>query len=658
MNKAKLTVVIIVINIITCINVYGMNATNGIPQDVMKVIQFSNSNKEELLKVLDYFKDNKEKYEAACFLIRNMVDKYYYDGYNIQDFYYKTSLFIKNTPDINNKICQKFYDTILGSYGNILDGSIKKYDIDNIKADSLITDINLAFESWKSSWCHDISFNLFCNFVLPYRIGEEPLSNWRQKYISQYGKYPCNLQRMQDNRYHKFGIYADLNENIPLSLYIPKNSIVDFPLDMLPYIFMGNCESIAYFTIAQLRALGIPATLDYVPQWGNRSMGHSWGVMFLNDSTTIPFGRGEPLGIHFNARPERRLPKVLRKTYAINKELTEIASEKQEYVPEILKKYNIADVTSTYTSTSDVEIVLYDNPAVRSRRWVFLTVFDNEDWAPVWFGVIREGKAYFSKMGRGIVYLPVIYDKSGQYISAGDPFILSDEGAVKPIAPNMRQHQPAVLKRKYSYTPRVDTAHKQIIGGSFALSNERNFSDSLFVGTIQDYGINAYCSLPVNDEREYKYVKYHSSPENMSQTAELLFYDKEGKPINIVNTYSLKNDTKGQEMMMFDEDVLTSCNMSRITGKWIVAEFEKETPLSEIRVIPSTDGNFIEKGDEYELYIWEKDGWTLILSKTADDYGHLEANYIPEGGLYLLHDATKGIEERIFTIVNEEQIWW
>ena len=27
-------------------------------------------------------------------------------------------------------------------------------------------------------------------------------------------------------------------------------------------------------TVAQLRAFGIPVTIDYVPQWGNRSMGH------------------------------------------------------------------------------------------------------------------------------------------------------------------------------------------------------------------------------------------------------------------------------------------------------------------------------------------------------------------------------------------------
>jgi len=31
---------------------------------------------------------------------------------------------------------------------------------------------------------------------------------------------------------------------------------------------------------------------------------------------------------------------------------------------------------------------------------------------------------------------------------------------------------------------------------------------------------------------------------------------------------------------------------------------------------------------------------------------------MPSGGLYLLHDKTKGWEERIFTYEDGEQVWW
>lgn len=67
---------------------------------------------------------------------------------------------------------------------------------------------------------------------------------------------------------------------------------------------------------AQLRAFGIPSTVDFVPQWGNRSMGHSWAVMFISDDYTLPFGINETLGTHFMERSELTMPKVYRKTLA------------------------------------------------------------------------------------------------------------------------------------------------------------------------------------------------------------------------------------------------------------------------------------------------------------------------------------------------------
>ena len=52
----------------------------------------------------------------------------------------------------------------------------------------------------------------------------------------------------------------------------------EFSLTDLIKVKVGNCESYSTRGVAQLRAFGIPATIDFVPQWGNRSMGHSWGV--------------------------------------------------------------------------------------------------------------------------------------------------------------------------------------------------------------------------------------------------------------------------------------------------------------------------------------------------------------------------------------------
>ena len=57
----------------------------------------------------------------------------------------------------------------------------KVYDCHAIKAEYLIENIDLAFAAWqKRPWRHSLSFDEFCEWILPYRIGDEPLENWRK----------------------------------------------------------------------------------------------------------------------------------------------------------------------------------------------------------------------------------------------------------------------------------------------------------------------------------------------------------------------------------------------------------------------------------------------------------------------------------------------
>ena len=57
----------------------------------------------------------------------------------------------------------------------------KVYDCHVIKAEYLIENIDLAFAAWqKRPWRHSLSFDEFCEWILPYRIGDEPLENWRK----------------------------------------------------------------------------------------------------------------------------------------------------------------------------------------------------------------------------------------------------------------------------------------------------------------------------------------------------------------------------------------------------------------------------------------------------------------------------------------------
>ena len=60
-------------------------------------------------------------------------------------------------------------------------------DLHAIRADFLIENIDLAFEVWKKyHWCSRLTEQEFCRLILPYRIKNEPLEDWRNFYYHKY----------------------------------------------------------------------------------------------------------------------------------------------------------------------------------------------------------------------------------------------------------------------------------------------------------------------------------------------------------------------------------------------------------------------------------------------------------------------------------------
>ncbi len=649
---------IIIVFLVYTIPVFSCPSDNDNQERIDRALKRAGSNAKNLQRVLDHFKDNELKYKAACFLIENMDGKFCQVSPVINHYITEVDSFMSVTPNLNTRDYRAFYEDVQLRHKNFMHKAEPQYDIETVTANYLISNIESAFESWNNPWAKDVSFDLFCKYVLPYRIGEEPISNWRDRFKSMY-EYPTEqLYGCQDNRFYKLGIYSELRKKLPISIYTPKYPRPDIPLDMLPEMHVGNCKDAACFSTAQLRSLGIPATIDFVPQWANRSMGHSWSVIFINDNTAIPLGAGEEAGAHFNNASEKKIAKVFRNSYQGNEDLAEISSEKEESVPELFKQTGFIDVTSEYVKTSDVVIGLNEDSEVLSRKWIFLAVFDNQDWIPVWFAKNEDGNATFSKLGRGVAYLPFIYGSNGDFIGASNPFIITDDGHIQELSTNATRLTKAVLFRKYPESKSTRSNKHEIIGGSFLASNDISFKDSILIGKITDIGDKSFSTLPVRTNKEYRYLKYVCSTDRTSLTAEIKIYDPVGNELHPVAVHTQKGEARGRQKTLFDGNLLSSCNLSGIVGKYIIIELEHPTKLSYIMVFPRSDGNFIERGDHYSLYYWANDGWNMIEEKDALTMGELEFNKIPVNALLLLCDETKGKEERIFTLEKGKQIWW
>ena len=85
--------------------------------------------------------------------------------------------------------------------------------------------------------------------------------------------------------------------------------------------------------------------------------------------------------------------------------------------------------------------------------------------------------------------------------------------------------------------------------------------------------------------------------------------------------------------------------------------FGKKVNIDKIKYLPRNDDNNVWVGDEYELVFWNGDGWKSLGRRSAITHS-LNYTNVPGNALLLLHNLTKGVEERPFTIEDGKQVWW
>lgn len=616
------------------------------------------NNRSELETVLEHYKNDELKLQAARFLIENMDAHYSSQSEAIDTFYNNIdSIFTKYKWE-SDGFYNYAYDSILIKMSSIKAVETKRVDIENIKSDYLIAHIDSAFKVWNQIWAGEYSFEHFCNYVLPYRVGQEPVSDWRKAYMEQYLPRVQHLQNSQFNYHYKYGSYSAINQWFHTAVYYPKESMPEFPLNLLLKVRVGNCDSYASRNVAQMRAIGLPAAKDFTPQWGNRSMGHSWAVLLPEDDLAFPFGQNERLGDHFFARPEHKLPKVFRQTFKKQPEMYDIAYS-DEKRPELFQSPCLMDVTSSYIKTSDVDVSLFSNPVVDNREWIYLAVFNNQNWSIVHYSRRKGEKAHFMQMGRGIVYLPVCYASNEQIVPAGYPFILNTDGTTHILRADTTQLKRIRLTRKYTFSDWLKTLCKRTWGGKFQVADKEDFSDSLTIATIDSITESRFHSLSTNYTGKYRYFRYLSPNGSHGNMAEVEMYDSVGVRAPVKNMFGARYATRdGNLERMFDGDVLTCYNRDAADDGWAAVEFEQPVHLSNIRFLPRNDDNFIREGENYQLFYWDGNEWSLIKEMEGNRDGVLHFDNVPDNALLLLHNTTKGKEERIFTYENKKQVWW
>ena len=584
-------------------------ASNKYERKAWETLENSDANKVELTNFLKYYKaagDN-EKYEAACYLVSNMLGKHTTD----QDLI---------------------------------------YDIKVIKADSLVWSLERSFAlREESKFLKDYSFDQFIEYILPYRIADEPLEF--------YWKEDCRKRYIPNSDTDIIAAAKSINEQVKLELSPDNYGDLPKSYSFLTYNGYGKCNDRSTLLVMALRANGIPAAYEFVPYWGSSNNGHSFVSVILPDGKIYPLQNTNK--ITNDSYISRKTPKIYRRMYKL-----QLREEAIVDLPELFKYNDIADVTELHgIGSRDVQISrnLTDKTSV-----YYLSVFSPAGWIPLAassstnFSYVGTGTNTMQDktkealdLGDGIVYLPIQWTND-DIIPVGAPLIVSDHSVVA-ISTDSSQSERVVLKRKYPLNLRIVDFAKLMVMGIFEGANKADFSDAENLYTITDIPKSKMQVIEISTEKSFRYVRY-IRPKGTFSIAEFSLYHSNGEPLPFlpIACEAIREDPT--MVNVFDRNPLTYYQVAGGVDMWVGADLGKPVKISKIGFAPRNDDNAVVSTDTYELFYWQ-DGW-ISLGKKQPDGDSVVYDNVPIKALLWLRELTKGREERPFTYENGKQIWW
>lgn len=640
-------------------------------------IESAGENKDEILKVIKYYEQRKEdslKLKAARYLISNMPEQTSYLNNDTRTFdslsHILGSIEKYDNIDVEEKdvkittICDSF--RIEHKLSNIS----TKRDIEVLSSSYLIDNINDAFTAWQTfPWSRNISFESFCENILPYKVFTEPISpHWRKAIMKEFAWVKDSIKEKKSLREAVLLINNAIRGQMSYSSSMKRIPLV-LSFNNLKKGKVGNCEHLITYITYVLKAMGIPSMIDFTPAWGNNSSGHTWGAIIDENNKLFTYdalyndSKIEDLE-HTNVIPEgvlrnRKTPKV----YRISYQKREPSSNDENGATEISNSYWL-DVTREYNFLSkDVNLQLQKEADVKT---IYLCVYNANKWKPCVLGTKDSlGRYQFKDLGTGIIYLPAILTPSTiEPISS--PFLLTDSGTAHYITPNLYKKQVIVVNRKSNIDYDLLMALKSTIGGQFQGSNNKAFLPATNLFTIESMPLAKTNIFQIHDSNFYRYVRYIKQS-GLCRVAELRFYGilKNNTTTSSSNDTPLEGRVFSSEAKasnisdnVFDNDVLSyfvsSSNKNGFIGLDLGAN--NLAKITKIEFYPPNDGNTVEVGDTYELFYWDND-W-ISLKKHKSQAEELVFNDCPSNALFRLRNLTKGYKERIFTYENETQVWW
>jgi len=600
-----------------------------------KAISEAGDNRNEMEKVLEFYKNKPSdslKYRAAVFLIENMPNRKSYKSLAGFENAFES---MRKYPisDTRKEIFRKIFDSV--SQKVTLKNIELIEDIEFLTSNYLINNIELSFESWnRLPKDKRGSFEEFCEYILPYKSGSEPLEkNTREKLIKKYSwvykklERNISLKKIVDSITAEFGHSSITN----MENYYPQ----PLSITQVEDTRVGTCDDGVNYIVNVFRSLGIICAKEMIPHWGNHySLGHSWiYVKYGSEEYSTDVQGGVDLKMQYIGES---IPKVFRERY----------SRQDQYAFSPFSQ----DVTTQYTPTVNLNI---SNVFEEQNSKPFLYVFDADNtWKAVSSGRYNNQYYTFDAVGINVLYLIGI-PNNNIITPVNYPFYLDKKKEIhsfKPFRPIVNSQ----LLRKYGISSPKSTRNidwiQNLNGCVFQGANKSDFSDAVTLHTISNFKSTQINKVKIIKKRKFKYVRFYSNDKE-SYLAKLSFYNSQDEYLQ--GTVIEKNNSVVKWIRgAFDDNPLSFSGGKEVS---LGFKFNKPTEIHSIEFQVRNDNNHINIGNQYELFYWDKK-WISLGRKTAKDT--ILHYYTPQNSLLWLRNHTEGKEEHVFTIDKYKHQQW
>lgn len=607
-------------------------------------LKYSESNRVELENVLNYFeaKGDEDALNAAKYIITNMPGHKsmygrYDDYYDNIDSLFRAGLTSKDTYEVIKELSDSY-------------GSEIGYNYDSFMIDSqyLISNIEKSISQWRDgSWAKHLSFDEFCEWLLPYTCSNtKPLDMWRFDLECFAKGHLDKLNECDDYRENPRAAICCVHD-ILLGMITKKKWIHESYGHQIsrPEAFVklpgATCEEYAEMVVRILRSKGIPVGIDFTPQWPDRLYGHYWcAYPNLRGKTTMfgPFATN-PDYPHYS---HTEFAKVYRRTYAPNIEYLSLINKYEGSVPAICRDVFFKDVTNEYMRTVDIKVNLLEGTHL-SRKDVYIAVFDNNEWKPVFWGKVRFRKACFKNMGRRITYIVMGY-VNNVLVPISHPFYLDAQGDIQEFVSKDAVVQDIRIWRKYPMFQHVFKIHDVLHGGFIEADNSNDFTTSEKVATLPEWPLTSGHEA-VKQTKPYRYWRLCAEAEKRCDMAELFFFNQDAELIQ-----------PSMGSALADGNPITNyCAEGTVLNEYL--DFGKPVNIDRISYVRRGDGNAIIPGDEYDIYYWDDSSWKHHSNHIATDI-YIDVKNLSTDILYYIKGRSRGMQHRIFSVTASGEILW